>query len=126
MANVQFKFDPKTGLTQVNVTGPISIDEFIHYSKTFYNESSSLLVLWDIRESYFTTTNVENVNKIDLSLDKSALTRNGGKTAIICKNDEGEINTATLYASIIFNDGGTISYKTFTDKEAALNWLDPS
>lgn len=123
MASITHEILPEQGLTLVNVTGQLTTDEILAYSKVLHGQPLvTRLSLWDIRAATMDDTNAMKFRRLEHRMQDVVKNRRDGKTAIVTESDL-IYGFGRLYSSYAELNAAAVRYRIFRSMDKALAWL---
>lgn len=122
MAIITVKIVPENDLTIFTVEGDLSADEILAYSKKYYVDNPTKLVLWDATKGSVSKITADDFRKIAKKMKIQTEKREGGKTAIVGKLDI-DFGSARMYGAYADMEEIKISYNVFRNVDDAIKWL---
>ena len=116
------KKDSSNDLTVFIARGELEFEEIMIHVETFYQESPTQNVLWDLTGAKVWQLTSKDVEKIAGFAPRFGESRKGGKTAFVV-SESFAYNLSKAFAAFTELDNPDISVKIFEPKEAAREWI---
>lgn len=114
--------DTHLQLTSFKCTGEITLQEILRAIESFYNETPTQYVLWDLTLARVTSITAEQVRQVVEKVQNLGANRAGGKTAIVFASDSA-YGLGRMYETLIDLKNHTYETHVFHLLEEAKNWL---
>lgn len=113
---------PEAKLTVYAATGAMTVDDVSNTITACLTENPTLLVIWDIREAFFSGVTGDDLRRVVIRARPLAESRAGGKTAIVCSRgvDYGLARLFQIYVELY---EAPIDIQVFDSMDAATEWL---
>jgi len=122
MASIEVTLTPEEDLTIFTVHGALTADEIIKYSAEQYGSNPTKLVLWDVLNGSVNNIDTQDFQKIAAAVKPYTEKRVGGKTAFVGEFD-ADFGMGRMYETYAAMENIPVMYRTFRDRQEALDWL---
>ncbi len=121
---IEVEVDLERDITIITVTGAVTRDQVSKTIQDYYESHATKHVLWD-----FSAGDFKNISGTDpqqlagVSQQFMALSRQGGKTALVFASDIG-FGLGRMFETFRSLQDSDVTYGTFRSREKAMEWLD--
>ena len=122
MATFKTSKDAILGLTMVEVSGELSVEEITDWIIDYYRRPPTKSILWDYRKADLSAGNPEAIEKLVVQVVESSVVRPGGKTALVFADDQG-LKLGQIFSDRVVESGLGVSFRAFLDTGDAISWL---
>ena len=114
--------DTKGNLTTYTCTGKITASEIKEAVRSFYENSPSLNVIWDLTDADVSHLTANEVQALAIGVKRLAHSREGGKTAIVSPSEVsyGIVRMYQIFAEIFVHIS---QIEAFRSKLEAERWI---
>ena len=122
MGEIETTKNPELGLTVNKAKNEISSLDLINWVKDYYSGVVTELILWDFSEADISKITNDELKELIQVVRKTAIKRNGGKTALVFSKNIG-YGLGRMYGALSEIEGIPFEYRSFRDIKDAEKWL---
>jgi hypothetical protein len=122
---IEIVSDTQYHLTTFKCTGEITLQEILGAIASFYDETPTNYVLWDLTLARVPSITADQVRQVVDMVKQLGANREGGKTAIVLTSDH-DFGLGRLYETLIDLKGHTFETRVFHSLDEAKIWLLPN
>lgn len=123
MAPIVMSVDRSADLTEMAVTGEVTVSEILETIEAFYAGGPTRSVLWDFREAALDLAAAREVKPLAQASQRFTAGRVGGKTAMVFSS-KSAYGLGRLFDQLRQVADSPVENRSFRDRAEALAWLE--
>ncbi len=122
MADILTTVDTENKLTIFSVNGYVTFEELAKTINSYFAVNPTLLILWDFSHASLHEISSSQIQMLAEVTKKYTDRRPGGKTALLFTSAFA-FGSGRMFDTLMELSGSKVRYRSFLEKQSALEWL---